>query len=78
MGVAYINWCSWILGIRGHTVFEYARYYVGVIGQNMFALIIAPPAGGHMSFLVCEPLALVCTTHMNKISVYRYGLDHST
>ena len=77
MCVTYISRFSSIQGRRGYEVLELARYYVGVIGQNTFALIIVPPPSGHISFLVCEQLTLVCSTHMNKISVPWYGLGHS-
>ena len=46
MGEAYISWFNSIQGTCRYEVLEYARYNVGVIGQNPFALIIAPPAGG--------------------------------
>ena len=44
------------------------------LAQNMFALITASPACGQMSVLVCELLALVCTTYMNNILVNYYSL----
>lgn len=43
-------------------VCECATSYVGVTGQNTLTFIIAPPAGGHISFLVSAMCAHFCTT----------------
>ena len=57
-GVAYVRKSSPIQGIGGYKVYEHVISNVEVTGKNTFALVIAPPSGVHVQFLIWEVCVL--------------------